>query len=118
MKRAWIAGAILVLIANCSPKYRGDGTIHHSKRTYVRGIAESKGYIIELPEFQANRDHATTYDLAGLPRLNKQFLVTLVTYFPDQRLTPAELGKVSYAVPDQHEVRCFLIDGKTGKALS
>ena len=102
----------------CGKPYRGDGSLIKLERTYVPIIAVTRGYIVDLPEFRADKDVTRVFNLDGLPRLNDSFTIEISTHLPTHRMTPEELERVDLSVPAAHEIHCRLFDGNSNQTIA
>lgn len=98
-----IATAFIVLTAAaCGAEYRGDGNFVPQVRKYSP-LVKSRGFTLELPPFRPTADHVAKYRLDGLPLMNEEMTIALVTFIPPTRILPDELSKHDFNLPASHD---------------
>jgi hypothetical protein len=102
---------------NHSGDYRGDGNFVPQHREYP-ALVRSHGFTLELPPFRPTTDQVLEYRLDGLPLMNKELTVAIVTFIPKERIPPGELEKHDFSLPASHKITCELVDTVTDRTIA
>jgi hypothetical protein len=116
-RRTTVVACLALLFAACDSQYRGDGKLVRQARKYSR-LVKSSGFMLELPTFRPTRDQVLKYRLDGLPRMNKEMTVAIVTLIPKERIPPSELEKHDFTLPSSHRLTCELVDERNGRIIA
>lgn len=113
-----ILALIMFPITGCAYKYSGEGNYVELTRTYIPGIAETKGFMLELPSFKTTQDFTKVYDIGELPKQDDVIFVDLVTSAYKTLPSPEEQKNDLQAIPAAHRIKFELIDSDTEKIIA
>ena len=102
----------------CAYKYTGEGNYVELTRTYMPGIAETKGFMLELPTFETTQDFTKEYEIGRLPKQDDVIFIDLITSAYQTLPTSEEQKNDLQAIPKTHRIKFELIDTKTEKIIA
>lgn len=110
---------VFLLLTACgrADQYTGDGNFVPRVRRYS-ALAKSRGFMLELPVFRPTAKHTARYRLTGLPRMNREMAIALVTLIPAERIPPQDLDGQDFSLPPSHRIICTLIDTRTNQVIA
>ena len=116
--RTIVAISAISLLTGCAYKYTGVGDYTELTRTYISGIAETKGFMLALPNFETKQDVSQTYRIGRLPKQDAQVYIDLVTItyskLPSLNEQKSDLNKI----PKSHRIRFRLINAQTKQEIA
>ena len=105
-------------VSDYNYKYYGSGDFSEISRTYIPGIAVTYGFTIALPNFKPLRNTKIPYYLGVLPDQNNTLHVDLALAIPKYILSPEEELDVLNKTPEQHSIKCALINTDTREIIA
>lgn len=113
-----ILAFIIFPITGCAYKYTGEGNYVELTRTYIPGIAETKGFMIELPTFETTQNFTKEYEIGKLPKQDDAIFIDLVTSAYKTLPTSEEQKNDLQEIPKTHRIKFELINTKTEKIIA
>lgn len=99
-------------------KYVGTGHFTELTRTYIPGVAETHGFMIDFKPFIPKSDIYIPYFLEVLPKQIETLHIDLALAIPNVVLNEEEEQEVMKNIPQEHKVRCALIESDTRKIIT
>ena len=116
--RITIAFLIIFPVSACAYKYTGEGDYVELTRTYIPGIAQTKGFMLELPVFETTKNFTKEYKIGKLPKQDDVIFIDLVTNAYKALSPPQKQKNDLKTIPKNHRIKFELIDIKTEKIIA
>jgi hypothetical protein len=113
-----VAILAISLSVGCAYKYTGEGDYTELTRTYISGIAETKGFMLALPNFETKQDVSQSYRIGRLPKQDDQVYIDLITIAYSKLPSLDEQESDLNTIPKAHRIRFRLINARTKRELA